>query len=250
MELSLQSLKDEGQLLQDRLDAYTYPVLTLPNEIVSEIFLNFLPNYPICPPLIGPLSPARLCHICRKWRNIALHTPRLWRAISWPPHMNFGFNPYPKDLFSAWLERSASCPLSIKLIEDGSTHQLARKIVDYRARWEHLEITFTTNGSVATDFLQTNVRLPLLRSLKLRALSSLPRASFLVAPRLRKLALEFYAAKDLLVLFPWQQLTVLSVALIDALDCCDVIDQLANIVYCRLILIPISAHRNIEEIRR
>ncbi|KAJ6513937.1 hypothetical protein C8R47DRAFT_1190773 [Mycena vitilis] len=249
MGLSLQCLKDEGRLLQDLLDAYRYPVLTLPNEIVSEIFLNFLPNYPICPPLIGPLSPARLCDVCRKWRDIALHTPRLWRAISWPPHINFWLSPYPKQIFSAWLERSASCPLSIKLIEDGSTNQLARKIVQYRARWEHLELTFATNGSVATDLLHANVQLPLLRSLKLRALSILPRASFLVAPRLRKLTLEFYGARDLPVCFPWQQLTVLSIALIDPFDCCEVVERLANIVYCRLMLMPVSANRNIEELK-
>jgi hypothetical protein len=29
--------------LRQPLDSYTYPVLTLPNEIVSEIFMHFLP---------------------------------------------------------------------------------------------------------------------------------------------------------------------------------------------------------------
>ncbi|KAJ7659759.1 hypothetical protein DFH06DRAFT_1130512 [Mycena polygramma] len=250
-EFSLQSLKDQGNLLQDRLEAYTYPVLTLPNEIVSEIFLNFLPNYPICPPLIGPLSPSRLCHICRKWRDIAIHTPALWRAISWPPHRNSGFNPYPQGVFSAWLERSASCPLSITLVEDGSTYLLTRKIIDYCARWEHVEVTFSSHASVATEFFRnTALPLPLLRTLKFRAYSSsLPTRSFLVASSLRKLELEFYAPRDLPMFFPWRQLTVLSVACIDAVECRDVIDQLADIVYCRLILTIRSTHANVEEIR-
>ncbi|KAJ6504124.1 hypothetical protein C8R47DRAFT_177927 [Mycena vitilis] len=54
---------------------------TLPNEITSEIFLHFLPVYPRCPPLTGNLSPTCLTHICRRWREIALTTPALWRAM-------------------------------------------------------------------------------------------------------------------------------------------------------------------------
>ncbi|KAJ7483364.1 hypothetical protein FB451DRAFT_1555353 [Mycena latifolia] len=46
LERSLRSLQQERNLIQRRLDAYTYPVLTLPNEIMSEIFVHFLPVYP------------------------------------------------------------------------------------------------------------------------------------------------------------------------------------------------------------
>ncbi|KAJ6588192.1 hypothetical protein B0H19DRAFT_1098293, partial [Mycena capillaripes] len=81
----LHSILDaERNLLQKRLDAYTYPVLTLPNEVVSEIFGHFLPVYPTSPPAIDLLSPNLLGQICRKWREIALTTPVLWRAISVP----------------------------------------------------------------------------------------------------------------------------------------------------------------------
>ncbi|KAK6977983.1 F-box domain-containing protein, partial [Favolaschia claudopus] len=66
---------------QSRLNSYRYSVLTLPNEIIGEIFLRFLPPYPKPPPLTGILSPTSLTQICRQWRNIALSTPALWRAI-------------------------------------------------------------------------------------------------------------------------------------------------------------------------
>ncbi|KAJ7704514.1 hypothetical protein B0H17DRAFT_1126834 [Mycena rosella] len=69
---ALGALQQEKDLLQDRLGAYTYPVLTLPNEMVSEIFLHFLPT---CPPIISLHSPSLLGRICRKWRDIALSTP-------------------------------------------------------------------------------------------------------------------------------------------------------------------------------
>ncbi|KAJ7704542.1 hypothetical protein B0H17DRAFT_1224669 [Mycena rosella] len=71
---TLGALQQEKDLVQGRLDTYTYPVLTLPNEIVSEIFVNFLPVYPQRSPLSGPRSPALLAQICRKWRAIALET--------------------------------------------------------------------------------------------------------------------------------------------------------------------------------
>ncbi|KAJ7641194.1 hypothetical protein FB45DRAFT_1021963 [Roridomyces roridus] len=74
-------LQTEREPCQQRLDAYRYPVLTLPNEITSGIFLHFIPPYPACPPLRGIASPTSLTHICRKWREIALTSPRLWRAF-------------------------------------------------------------------------------------------------------------------------------------------------------------------------
>ncbi|KAJ6479467.1 hypothetical protein C8R47DRAFT_1019155, partial [Mycena vitilis] len=57
------------------------PVLTLPTETISEIFIQFFPSYPSRPPLTGNLSPRLLTQICRSWRQIALTTPSIWRAI-------------------------------------------------------------------------------------------------------------------------------------------------------------------------
>ncbi|KAK7027863.1 hypothetical protein R3P38DRAFT_3191056 [Favolaschia claudopus] len=37
------ALQIERIFVKERLDAYKYPVATLPNEIVSEIFIHFLP---------------------------------------------------------------------------------------------------------------------------------------------------------------------------------------------------------------
>ncbi|KAJ7906185.1 hypothetical protein B0H13DRAFT_2333760 [Mycena leptocephala] len=80
-EQSLPALFTDRERVQERLDGYKYPVLALPNEIVSEIFIQFLWIFPNSPPLIGFLSPAVLTHICRKWREIVLATPTLWTDI-------------------------------------------------------------------------------------------------------------------------------------------------------------------------
>ncbi|KAJ7280873.1 hypothetical protein C8J57DRAFT_1174466 [Mycena rebaudengoi] len=61
--------------LQTHVDEYKYPILTLPTEITSEIFVHFLPPYPQCPPATGLSSPELLCQICQVWREIALSTP-------------------------------------------------------------------------------------------------------------------------------------------------------------------------------
>ncbi|KAJ7772173.1 hypothetical protein B0H16DRAFT_1768717 [Mycena metata] len=42
---SISTLRAERNLAQERLDSYRYPILTLPNEITSEVFMHFLPDY-------------------------------------------------------------------------------------------------------------------------------------------------------------------------------------------------------------
>ncbi|KAJ7719977.1 hypothetical protein B0H14DRAFT_3628667, partial [Mycena olivaceomarginata] len=78
---SLPALLSEQKLVPERINSYN-SVLTLPTEITIEIFINFLPTYPLGQPLTGPDSPTTLTRICRDWRDIALVTPGLWRAIS------------------------------------------------------------------------------------------------------------------------------------------------------------------------
>ncbi|KAF7322296.1 F-box domain-containing protein [Mycena chlorophos] len=87
LENALKTLLEERKWAQEQLDAYAYPVLTLPNEVVSDIFLQYIPPYPERPPLLGDASPTNLLQICRRWREIALSTPALWRAFQ--PRLGF-----------------------------------------------------------------------------------------------------------------------------------------------------------------
>ncbi|KAJ7822363.1 hypothetical protein B0H13DRAFT_1659736, partial [Mycena leptocephala] len=81
----------------------------LPNEIIFEIFIHFLPIYPAWP-FTGLLSPTTLTHICRQWREITLTTPLLWRAIGLSDERR-------SDICNTWLTRSRRCPLSIHVNE-------------------------------------------------------------------------------------------------------------------------------------
>jgi hypothetical protein len=60
-----------------QFDTYKYPVLALPNDVVSEIFIHALFSLPA--PIPAPPSPTILAQICHKWRDIALSTPALWK---------------------------------------------------------------------------------------------------------------------------------------------------------------------------
>ncbi|KAJ6468668.1 hypothetical protein C8R47DRAFT_1223246 [Mycena vitilis] len=46
LERTLAELRLEQSKAQERLDSYRYPILTVPTEIVSEIFMHLLPSYP------------------------------------------------------------------------------------------------------------------------------------------------------------------------------------------------------------
>ncbi|KAJ7080564.1 hypothetical protein C8R43DRAFT_829249, partial [Mycena crocata] len=120
------------------------PVLTLPNEIVSEIFLQFLPAYPECPSMSGHFSPTLLTHICRKWRQIAITTSSLWRAILYPEDVVPSTNRI--QHMESWLERSRFCPVSI--IFKNNPYRATREehqadiqtLLPHRLRWEYLEL--------------------------------------------------------------------------------------------------------------
>ncbi|KAJ7641209.1 hypothetical protein FB45DRAFT_353756 [Roridomyces roridus] len=154
-------LHSERKLAKKRLKAYRYPVLTLPNEIVSEICVHTLPLYPICPPMAGPSSPTSLAHVCRKWRDIALGSPELWRAIRFKyaaKHEN-----RQTRAVRSWLDRSGTYPLAIQVGEGRwISSGCLEAILHHRERWEYVNL-------VLEDDQTTSIHgsMPLLRSLGL-----------------------------------------------------------------------------------
>ncbi|KAJ7113036.1 hypothetical protein C8R44DRAFT_596190, partial [Mycena epipterygia] len=74
----INSLTIERQHLQAELDRIVYPVLTLPSEITSDIFIQSIPRDSNPSRHTAPLL---LTQICRQWRAIALATPSLWQSI-------------------------------------------------------------------------------------------------------------------------------------------------------------------------
>ncbi|KAJ7817820.1 hypothetical protein B0H13DRAFT_1922644 [Mycena leptocephala] len=229
LERSLFALQEEKILAQERLDSYKYPVRTLPNEIVSEIFIHFLPAYPEYPPLTGLLSPPLLTQICRTWREIALGTPALWCAISASFHDGIPLR-QKAHLFDLWLKRSRSRPLSLQVL-GMDTAEILATTVPHRARWEHLVFYLPPSSLPVIDG-----PMPLLRHLNLSLSGSVADApevfAFRDAPLLRTVVLSPDAASS--VILPWAQLTSLTLFNVYPRDCVPVLQKTLNLVHCEL----------------
>ncbi|KAJ7682983.1 hypothetical protein B0H17DRAFT_1074881 [Mycena rosella] len=169
-----------------------YPVLTLPVEIVDEIFLHCLPILPhpdgsswtwACeslPPATNEV-PLLLSSICSAWRAIALSSPSLWTSLALHFESVPSYSQASHDrasLCQTWLSRSRELPLHLSLryrypdvvpptsidsqSEDGDTVlDVLRKC---SLRWKTLRIS-VQRGDFDRLCRQLNGRIPLLDTL-------------------------------------------------------------------------------------
>ncbi|KAJ7186380.1 hypothetical protein C8R46DRAFT_274613 [Mycena filopes] len=211
-----------------------YPVLTLPPEIVSEIFLNFLPAYPGIPPLSGLLSPLLLCRICHRWREIAISTPTLWNAIRlditrpWDDEKAAA----QLELVHAWLSRSRDCPLSITLTDSPRSPRAAQFLEAatlHCARWEHVNLVVPLE-----DLHLIQGDMPLLHGLTIGP-SVLPDddaagvSIFDRAPRLTNVVLTQNFVPFVMRL-PWAQLTHLTGLCLLEHECTEILRHVVQLV--------------------
>ncbi|KAK7052172.1 F-box domain-containing protein [Favolaschia claudopus] len=220
----LHSYKDPAQ---QRLDSYKYPVLTLPNEIVSEVFLHFLPTYPEPPPFFGGLSPTTLTQICHRWRDIALTTPALWRAIDLR-----GFTvEWVALLAPVWLERSGCLPLSIRAAESelDDFASIFGVLIPHRARWEQLDLKLDDPEHLEV----LDGPLPLLRTLSVYLAHCSDHPLLLQSlPCLRTVVLDDYERPSLIL--PWSQLASLTLRCLYPAECVSILRQTQNLVHCNV----------------
>ncbi|KAJ7481916.1 hypothetical protein FB451DRAFT_139066 [Mycena latifolia] len=240
LKLSLRALCRKRSTIKKQLDSYIYPVLTLPNEIVSEIFTHFIPVYPACPPLIGPLSPSILGQVCRKWRQIAVSTPSLWRAIRLYLDGNERYHSTQFRLFETWLGRSGISPLSITLHYSELNVDLAPFFDTFARHTFHCEV-MDLEVSLPHMRLFSSQNLPRLQTLALDLNEKCPRLLdpvdlFDQAPNLTNVTLHAYFDPFRLSL-PWRQITTLR-------DMCMLVNELfeilllaTNLVHCSVALV-------------
>ncbi|KII88079.1 hypothetical protein PLICRDRAFT_659327 [Plicaturopsis crispa FD-325 SS-3] len=214
-----------------------------PPELLSEIFLlNAASEHS---PSIGSFSgqrPLRLSQVCRRWREIALSTPRLWSTLTLSPRRG-SVESY-RALVFMWLERSRQCPLSLSVgIRPlaASSHSVFQPLTLHSPRWENL--TYTP-GVEELDGITGH--LPNLRSLRFlpgladpsdnderAAVISRATAPFQVSPRLQRLRLPtMFLSQD--AVFPWDQITVLTVDFVDLTNIQFVLRHLPNLQHCTL----------------
>ncbi|KAF7376903.1 F-box domain-containing protein [Mycena sanguinolenta] len=236
VESSLSALRAKRALVQHRLDAYKYPILTVPNEITSEIFMHFLPDYPAVSPLNGLASPTSLTHVCHKWREVALATPALWRAIRFNNH----HIPYEEILpiCRTWIKRSGSCALSIDINLDNSDilHKIfAEPLAMATMRWEHLNLWVPPQPPWAQPSFPNIGSMPMLRSLNLTSPMGPDVSTFSQVPQLRTVVLGNSGVISKITL-PWIQLTSLTLKYVSVAQCTRILVETLNLVQCTLYL--------------
>ncbi|KAJ7455248.1 hypothetical protein B0H11DRAFT_2067324 [Mycena galericulata] len=240
----------------------TFPILTLPPEITSEIFLHCLPVPEQHKPRVSD-APLLLTCICRPWRTIALSTPRLWSTFYFPADAPIS---EARDRFiSDWLARSGHCALSISLFHwysesdddpyDGEDREqlIANSIrtclqlfARHSSRWGRVELVFrpsilqSVSASVFEGGLPQLVHLALgCRDHSDFMFGSSEMNLFNVAPRLRSVELWLDRGDTIdihLISLPWAQLTSFTGHCFMESECFYVLAQCPALVKCNFVL--------------
>ncbi|KAJ7463263.1 hypothetical protein FB451DRAFT_1139643, partial [Mycena latifolia] len=159
----LDALQKEQREVDNELALITYPVFTLPNEIISRIFVACLPSHGrVCPsPCTAPLV---LAQICSPWREIALATCTLWSSIFLrPSSSNNGLGA--RALFECWLSRAKEHPLwlGIQMSYGAISPELMSLISSVSGQIEPLELHLIHEQFL--ELLKLGAPFPLLRHL-------------------------------------------------------------------------------------
>ncbi|KAJ6451519.1 hypothetical protein C8R47DRAFT_978235, partial [Mycena vitilis] len=131
-------LRREHDDLQGRLNGTFYPFLTLPTEMIIEIFVRCLAGK-----VVLPRVPLVLGSVCRQWRSIALSTPTLWASLELTLDPNL-----PQEFYivlETWLSRSGQQPLTLSVSyqfdsETSSSEALTLLLTNHAEHMTNLEL--------------------------------------------------------------------------------------------------------------
>ncbi|KAF7311185.1 F-box domain-containing protein [Mycena kentingensis (nom. inval.)] len=228
---------------------------SIPNEVLAEIFLRFIPTYPTCPPLFGVSSPTTLSQVSSLWRSLAVSIPCLWRSIAISADGDRNSPPATAQLAIAhtWLHRAGTLPLSVVFhgprnpeisyhAEETDDYLAFNDLLQHSARWEYAEVqlpvTYVRRRRRTRELLTEHM--PLLRQLCVQynayGLTTVTAPILSRAPKLRALALELLptAQMQLAARVPWSQLTHIVLDEVELADSRGILRQTRSLVSCRL----------------
>ncbi|KAF7352427.1 F-box domain-containing protein [Mycena venus] len=252
--LLLEDMRTRLRELQTQLDQIVYPVLTLPPEITSEIFVHCLPaerQLDIVNPKEAPLL---LMHVCRLWRKIAVSTPELWTSfdldVGWP-------EPNLLEVGETWFERARERPISVKLSSCGLLSDIDHIDLFMTKLWgrsrgiRELELNIAVEDF---DVIDTPVPGHNFRALQFRKLQKLsvhlqeglggpaidrgPLSLFHDAPILSEVLISEVPSS--LITLPWAQLTQFTGEVYTIAECLEALRLMPSLTHCAFAAFDLS----------
>ncbi|KAJ7058805.1 hypothetical protein C8F01DRAFT_1147284 [Mycena amicta] len=198
----LSELAQARKTVAEQLKTATYPILTIPPEVTSQIFAYYA-EFMAEKWQTLESAPWVLTHVCRAWRSLALALPRIWSQIFFSRPSSPGID----MLMRTWFERAGASPLHVT----APTHaepRLYSLLTPYSDQFDSLSCHIPVPSACSLDGISG--RLPQLRKLTLSIGKRVyaPITFFSEAPALRQLEIIYWASGmpgqiDL----PWAQLT-------------------------------------------
>ncbi|KAJ7076017.1 hypothetical protein B0H15DRAFT_865155 [Mycena belliarum] len=228
------------------LDSFYYPILTVPREIIEEIFVFCLPNGGDDPQVPHPsAAPMVLLNVCQHWRNIALSTPRLWCSLRVNLQAQRFKNSLP--LLECWLARARSCPLSLAVVyttyeANPSPDFLIWSLTKSCEQWQDVRLELPFKDLQRLTGIEGHI--PLLRKLLIgpsdaysagmQGMRIAPITAFSDAPSLREVHLV--TGYPFTIELPWAQLTKLQATSLSVCECLEILEASPALIECSLSL--------------
>ncbi|KAJ7060100.1 hypothetical protein C8F01DRAFT_989049 [Mycena amicta] len=139
------ALEAAEAIFVERFSHLVYPILTLPHDITSRIFIACLPAHGRVR-MSSEAVPLKLSWVCRHWREIALATPELWASQDVELRLlDMGkkseVSPGGKELFETCLARARTSricprpPLSLTIRQNEKAKNRMVCFCSYSAHW-------------------------------------------------------------------------------------------------------------------
>ncbi|KAJ7261949.1 hypothetical protein C8J57DRAFT_1134179 [Mycena rebaudengoi] len=217
-------LRVEKKQLLERLKSIVYPILTLPPEITSEIFIHCVRGHNN---LRGPLLVAT---VCKAWRAIALTTPAIWSEFHGPW---FGGGGSLANMLQCWLPRAGSRPLTLKAIHLGefSHEAILETIAPYSSQWTSLDLNAGFRpvvfpvGAIHTPLLSLKTLQIQVHQWPIGDPTSI--TAFVDAPQLREIHLVRMSLSQ--ISLPWIQITHLTLSYQSLPQIFEILQQTPNL---------------------
>ncbi|KAJ7626048.1 hypothetical protein FB45DRAFT_922822 [Roridomyces roridus] len=215
------ALSAERDALRLESDSIVYPILTLPAEIITEIFRHCISPLPKPSPSAAPLL---LTQVCRLWRQIAVANPWLWRSLSVDARV-------PREVLQAWLLRGGNMPLELTLHSKDALagNALLETSLPHSYRWQDVSFRLPVRSflllhlgdahmpslrkiSVDTNYVAGSINATISDRLVIRNAPLLREVQITTLPRVRWQ-------------LPWRQLTTLTLNDINLAECLTLLEE-------------------------